>query len=54
MSRAFVELGFGRRTVRNVRGYVAMRRTAEEMRAVRMQMAGEANADTDTHDTDAF
>ena len=47
LGRAFVELGFQRKTFRNVRGYVVVRRSPEEMRSMRQQMAH-----TDTDDTD--
>ena len=53
LGRAFVEQGFERRTFRNVRGYVVVRRSAEEMRSLRCVMAQE-RSDTDTDDTDSF
>ena len=53
LGRAFVEQGFERRTFRNVRGYVVVRRSAEEMRSLRQAMAG-GEYDTDTDDTDVF
>ena len=34
LGRAFVEQGFQRKTYRNTRGYIVIRRTAEEMRSV--------------------
>jgi predicted P-loop ATPase len=53
LGRAFVEQGFERRTFRNVRGYVVVRRSAEEMRSLRCVMAqGKGDADTDI--TDVF
>ena len=52
LGRAFVELGFERKTSRNTRGYVVVRRSAEEMRSMRSAMAVESNTDTD--DTDIF
>ena len=52
LGRAFKDLGFKPRTWHNTRGYVVMRRTAEEMKAVRQQMA--CADDTDTDDTDGF
>ena len=52
LGRAFVNQGFAKKTVRNVRGYVVVRRSAEEMQASRRLMAHEA--DTDTDDTDVF
>ena len=60
LGRAFVEMGFERRTFRNVRGYVVVRRSADEMRSMRHLMAAEARPgtdgerDTDTDDTDVF
>lgn len=53
LGRAFAELGFERKTSRNVRGYIAIRRSAEEMRALRSAMAQETGH-TDTDDTEVF
>ena len=53
LGRAFVELGFERRTFHNVRGYVVVRRSAEEMRSLRQAMA-QAKGHTDTDVTDVF
>ena len=53
LGRAFVELGFKRRTMRNVRGYIVVRRSAEEMHSLRMALAA-ASDNTDTDDTDVF
>jgi hypothetical protein len=39
LGRAFVESGFEKKTVHNIRGYVVVRRSAEEMRSMRYQMA---------------
>ena len=50
LGRAFIELGFERKTFRNVRGYVVVRRSAEEMKAWRCSMA----QNTDTVDTPIF
>ena len=50
LGRAFVELGFRKKTYQNVRGYVVVRRSAEEMRAMRHA----AVHTDDTHDTDVF
>ena len=50
LGRAFVEQGFERKTYKNVRGYVVVRRTAEEMKTMRNQIA----SNTDTDDTDVF
>jgi len=49
LGRAFVELGFEKKTVHNIRGYVVVRRSAEEMRSMRYQMAN-----TDTDNTPVF
>jgi len=47
LGRAFVELGFQKRIYRNVRGYVVVRRSAEEMRSLQSQMAhGDDTEDT--------
>ena len=54
LGRAFRDLGFERRTSHNVRGYVVVRRSAEEMRALRMAMGASQPANTDTDDTDVF
>ena len=51
LGRAFVEQGFERRTFRNVRGYVVVRRSPEEMRSLRGVMA-QGKGDTDV--TDVF
>ena len=57
---AFVEQGYERKTYRNTRGYIVMRRTADEMRSIRYVMAHEATsetaiqANTHTDDTDVF
>ena len=48
VSRAFTKLGFQSRRTSNFRGYVAVRRSAEEMRSMRYQMA--AGADYDAND----
>jgi hypothetical protein len=53
LGRAFVDLGFERRTFRNVRGYVVVRRSLEEMRSIRQAMAS-CPSDTDTDVTDVF
>ena len=53
LGRAFVEQGFERRTFRNVRGYVVVRRSPEEMRSLRGVMA-QGKGDTDTDVTDVF
>ena len=43
------ELGFQAKTVHNIRGYIVVHRSAEEMRSMRHQMAN-----TDTDDTEVF
>ena len=53
LGRAFIELGFERKTCRNVRGYIVVRRSPEEMRSVRNVMALESD-NTDTDDTVVF
>ena len=52
LGRAFVNQGFQKKTYRNVRGYVVIRRSAEEMLSIRRLMAH--GADTDTDDTGVF
>ena len=52
LGRAFVNHGFQKKTYRNVRGYVVVRRSAEEMLSIRRLMAH--GADTDTDDTGVF
>ena len=48
MGHAFVELGFERKAYRNMRGYIVVRRSAEEMQSLRKAMAqGNSNTDTD-------
>ena len=49
IGRAFRELGFQAKTSHNIRGYIVVRRSAEEMRAMRQQMTN-----TDTDDTVIF
>ena len=53
LGRAFVEQGFERRTFRNVRGYIVVRRSAQEMKSLRSVMA-QTQGDTDTDVTDVF
>ena len=52
LGRAFMELGFEKKTYHNVRGYVVVRRSADEMHSMRQMMA--TSSDTDTDDTDGF
>ena len=56
LGRAFVELGFRKKTYHNTRGYIVVRRSAEEMRSMRAMMAQESTDEehTDTDDTDVF
>ena len=57
LGRAFVEQGFQKKTYHNVRGYIVVRRSAEEMRSMRYLMASAAEDSDDTghtDDTDAF
>ncbi len=56
LGRAFVELGFKKKTYRNTRGYIVVRRSPEEMRSMRAVMAQESTDEehTDTDDTDVF
>ena len=53
LGRAFVELGFERKTFHNVRGYVVVRRSPEEMKSIRQVMAA-CPSNTDTDVTDVF
>ena len=56
LGRAFVEQGYERRTYRNTRGYIVVRRTGDEMHQIRHYMAHESTAETenktDTHTDD--
>ena len=47
LGRAFVDMGFEKRCVRHVRGYIVVRRSADEMRALRHQMAQKGTDGTD-------
>ena len=49
---AFIDLGFERKTYRNVRGYIVVRRTPEEQKSLRNELA--SNSDTHTLDTPVF
>jgi predicted P-loop ATPase len=53
LGRAFMEMGFQKKTVHNVRGYIVVRRSAEEMRSIRQVMAA-SSEHTDTDVTDVF
>ena len=59
LGRAFMEQGFEKKTYRNVRGYVVVRRSVDEMRMMRQTAALTDNSDNtnhtdDTDDTDIF
>ena len=45
LGRAFVEQGYERKTYRNTRGYIVVRRSAEEMRLMRYAMAHDATSE---------
>ena len=47
LGRAFVDMGFQKQCVRHVRGYVVVRRSAEEMKIRRHQMAQDGTDGTD-------
>ncbi len=51
LGRAFSDFGFQKKTYKNVRGYIVVRRSAEEMRSMRNMMAC-YDSHTDTDDTD--
>ena len=53
LGRAFMELGFERRTCRNVRGYIVVRRLPDEMRSLRTLMAQESSPETPAPETPA-
>ena len=53
LGRAFVEQGFESCTSHNVRGYVVVRRSAEEMKSLRTMMAA-SPSHTHTDDTEIF
>ena len=52
LGRAFAELGFEKKTYHNVRGYIVVRRSADEMHSMRQMMA--TSSDTDTVNTVFF
>ena len=52
LGRAFVDMGFEKRCARHVRGYIVVRRSADEMRALRHQMAQKGTDGTEG--TDVF
>ena len=52
LGRAFVDMGFEKRCVRHVRGYIVARRSADEMRVLRHQMAQKGTDGTEG--TDVF
>ena len=47
LGHAFIELGFTRKTFHNMRGYIVVRRSAEEMQSLRRAMA--QGSDNNTH-----
>ena len=51
MGHAFIDLGFERRTFRNVRGYIVVRRSIAETESLRRELA---TPDTHTPDTPVF
>ena len=51
MGHAFISLGFERKTYRNVRGYIVVRRSTAEIESLR---SGLASGDTHTPDTPVF
>ena len=51
LGRAFMELGFQKKTIQNVRGYLVVRRSADEMRALRNIMAQSDDGDCNTVNT---
>ena len=53
LGRAFSELGFQKKTSNNVRGYVVVRRSFDEMRSLRQQMA-QSDDTANTEDTVIF
>ena len=52
IGHAFIDLGFERKTFRNVRGYIVVRRSTAEIESLRRGLAKEAN--THTPDTPTF
>ena len=54
MGHAFIDLGFERKTYRNVRGYVAVRRSQQEIDLMRKGLAIATDNDTHTLDTPFF
>ena len=54
MGHAFIDLGFERKTFRNVRGYVAVRRSQQEIDLMRKGLAIATDNDTHTLDTPFF
>jgi len=47
LGRAFVDLGFEKKCMKHVRGYVVVRRSSEEMRSLRFQLAQAGTDGTD-------
>lgn len=52
IGHAFIDLGFKRKTYRNVRGYIVVRRSLAETESLRRGLARET--DTHTPDTPVF
>lgn len=53
LGRAFIEQGFERRTCHNIRGYIVVRRSSDEIRSMRAVLPT-ANQNTDTDDAPVF
>ena len=51
IGRAFTSLGFDSRRTNKMRGYVVVRRSAEEMRSMRYQLAAPSKSDSDGGDS---
>ena len=51
IGRAFTALGFDSRRTNKMRGYVVVRRSAEEMRSMRYQLAAPSVSDSDSGDS---
>ena len=51
IGRAFTALGFDSRRTNKMRGYVVVRRSAEEMRSMRYQLAAPSKSDSDDGDS---
>lgn len=51
VGRAFTSLGFDSRRTNKMRGYIVVRRSAEEMRSMRYQLAAPSKSDSDGGDS---